>query len=779
MTPAEHLPPDGTPLEAALYYASLGWRVLPIKPGAKSPPMNSWQHAATTDEQVIRNWYGGLYAGHGVGIATGRASGIFVLDVDVSGDKRGDESLRELEATYGPLPDTVRAITGSNGQHIILRHPPHLDIRNNASTRLGPGLDIRGEGGQVVAAPTVHPNGRTYTWEIGYGPDEIAVADAPDWLLQLLTVDPTPAPAKPAPPSGIAVGQEDSIAEHIRRSHRWHDLLYADGWKRGRGGKGDETMWVRPGKEAHEGASAVLHEPDGPFVVFSNDASLAALQRPEAATRSGDGWAWSIFGYIAATRYGGDRSACASAYRMALTADQAQIVTASRGQDAYAVLAGEPAPSDTDWEPIDLSTLTRTMRSGTYQPITPLVLSVEGGSPLLYGSRINSLFGESGGGKTWVALAAIAEVVIGGGHALMIDYEDNAAGIAERLMLLGLDDDEVSRLRYVNPSTSLGLGLAQLEQLAADCALVVLDSTGEAMAAGGTNPNADEEVARWFVLVKALTRAGSGPAVVVLDHVPKDKDAPSAYAIGSQRKRAAITGAAYRVDTLKEPAKGRDGKLRLTVAKDRPGHRAKGTTAAVVDIISGDGGTVAMRFHLSEAQVAAETGGKFRPTVLMERCSRWLEINPGVNKRTLLTNVQGKREALEQALDVLVDEGWFVVEDGPRGAKLYRVVRSYRELDDDHGGRSDGPDDDPEDATRAPAHHRGPTAAQRGSDPVDNSTRAPRPDRGPTAAQRGCDDPRTAAPPFREGRGQGPHMGAQDTEFCGPVDNSSPDLEMF
>ena len=105
---------------------------------------------------------------------------------------------------------------------------------------------------------------------------------------------------------------------------------------------------------------------------------------------------------------------------------------------------------------------------------------------------------------------------------------------------------------------------------------------------------------------------------------------------------------------------------------------------------------------------------------------------------------------------MLVEEGWFVVEDGPRGAKLYRVVRSYRELDDDYSGRSDAPDLEPEDATRAPAHHR-----------------------GPTAAQRGCDDPRTAAPPFREGRGQGPHIGPQDTEFCGPVDNSSPDLELF
>lgn len=373
-------------------------------------------------------------------------------------------------------------------------------------------------------------------------------------------------------------------------------------------------------------------------------------------------------------------------------------------------------PEEHDWTPIDLVTIAAAMRSGDYEPIAPTVLDVEGAMPLLYPGRTNQLFGESGGGKTWVAIAAMAETVRSGERALMIDYEDTPAGIAERLVLLGLRDEEIARVDYRNPTTGLLLGLeyiAQQLELGA-YALVVLDSTGEAMASGSVNPNADEEVAMWFRRVRELTRLPGGPAVVVLDHVPKDKDAPTSYAIGSQRKRAAVTGASYRVDTLKEPAKGRDGKLRLTVAKDRPGNRAKGTTAAIVDITSLDDGELTMRLHVSDAQAAAEAGERWRPTIYMERISRWLEIHPGESKRTLLTEVTGKRDVLEVALEVLVDEGWFALETGQRGAKNYRVMRPYREgepvdnSDDDDPRTAAHPRTDPRTSqvatTRAPAH---------------------------------------------------------------------------
>lgn len=125
-------------------------------------------------------------------------------------------------------------------------------------------------------------------------------------------------------------------------------------------------------------------------------------------------------------------------------------------------VADEVDDLDDEWAPIDLSGIARGIRDGTHQPTVPTVLAVESSSPLFYRERINSLFGESGGGKTWVALAAIAEVVRGGQRALFIDWEDNANGIAERLVLLGLTDDEIALVAYINPTTGIGRGVDAL-----------------------------------------------------------------------------------------------------------------------------------------------------------------------------------------------------------------------------------------------------------------------------------------------------------------------------
>ena len=133
--------------EQALELASLGWRILPIKPGQKRPPMASWQHAATDNLRTIDNWYTGAYIDHGIGIATGsqpNGQNLIVVDIDEHDPaKSGSATLEALEKKYGALPITVRATTGSNGQHIYFLAPPGLEIRNDAGSRLGVGIDIR------------------------------------------------------------------------------------------------------------------------------------------------------------------------------------------------------------------------------------------------------------------------------------------------------------------------------------------------------------------------------------------------------------------------------------------------------------------------------------------------------------------------------------------------------------------------------------------------------------------------------------------------------------
>ena len=363
------------------------------------------------------------------------------------------------------------------------------------------------------------------------------------------------------------------------------------------------------------------------------------------------------------------------------------VVQAARGKDAsdhfahgfgiddFVPLDGkEPDTDEADdeWAPTSLRAIAEAIRNGTHQPTMPTVLAVDQALPLFYPGRINSLFGESGGGKTWVALAAVAETARAGRRALMIDYEDTDAGIAERTVLLGLTDDEIDLVDYVNPTTGIGIGSDAITERGSEYGLVVIDSTGEAMAAGGVDANADREVAQWFTIVKRFCRLDGGPAVIVLDHIPKDKDAPSSYAIGSQRKRAAVTGAAYRVDTIKEPAKGRDGKLKLTVAKDRPGNRAKGTTAAIIDVLTA-GGAVALHLHLDESGA----GDSFRPTVLMERVSRHLErLIDGASQSAVCRDVTGKTDGIRVALKCLVEDGFAVLDEA---TKTYRSIAEYRE----------------------------------------------------------------------------------------------------
>jgi hypothetical protein len=137
-------------------------------------------HGATKDPEAIRAWWR-RWAWANVAVATGRASGIWVLDVDP--DRGGADSLRELEVRYGALPKTVEAITGSGGRHFFFLHPGG-PVPN--AVGITPGLDARGDGGYAILAPSLHASGRRYCWRPGHAPGEVRVAPAPEWLLQLV-----------------------------------------------------------------------------------------------------------------------------------------------------------------------------------------------------------------------------------------------------------------------------------------------------------------------------------------------------------------------------------------------------------------------------------------------------------------------------------------------------------------------------------------------------------------------------------------------------------------
>jgi hypothetical protein len=113
---------------------------------------------------------------------TGAISGLVVVDIDPA--HGGGDSLDELERRHGVLPDSVEALTGGGGRHIYFRHPGGT-VRNKVG--LVRGIDIRGDGGLVVAPPSIHPSGRHYAWRTGHDPKDGQLAELPDWLLRLTT----------------------------------------------------------------------------------------------------------------------------------------------------------------------------------------------------------------------------------------------------------------------------------------------------------------------------------------------------------------------------------------------------------------------------------------------------------------------------------------------------------------------------------------------------------------------------------------------------------------
>lgn len=186
-----------TPLAAALSYAARGWPVFPVhsirrqgtqctcgrrdcgSPG-KHPRTENGLKDATTDERTIRGWWQ-RWPDAGVAIATGR--GLVVVDIDVH--KGGDDSYVDARRALGDVPDTVEVITGSGGRHVYLSAPEGVAVRCSAG-QLGPGLDVRGDGGYVVAPPSLHASGRRYQWESSGDPDDVAVAPMPEgWLARL------------------------------------------------------------------------------------------------------------------------------------------------------------------------------------------------------------------------------------------------------------------------------------------------------------------------------------------------------------------------------------------------------------------------------------------------------------------------------------------------------------------------------------------------------------------------------------------------------------------
>jgi hypothetical protein len=309
----------------------------------------------------------------------------------------------------------------------------------------------------------------------------------------------------------------------------------------------------------------------------------------------------------------------------------------SRG-DEVDHLVPDLVPEPHSWLPLDV--VSRALRL----PEPPQIVE------LLYPGLNHLVSGESEALKTWLALIATAEELVAGRGVLWVDGDDVGSGaLLERLRLLGVDDDAIAaRFAYVLPDEPLDderrRDVLEVVRSRA-CRLAVLDGFNPLLVLHGLNPDSGTDVETFYRLIDPIRKAPT--AVVLSDNVVKAKEARGAWAIGSERKKSK--------------------------AEVHLGMRA------LVTFVRGGTG----KARIEPDQSRDETGD-FRPTNLMERVSRCLEIRGEPASRNQIEDeVEGRAKFIRVAIDRLILEGFASEWDGPRNARLVQLERPFRETDDD------------------------------------------------------------------------------------------------
>lgn len=175
-------------IESALDYAGRGSFVFPARFVGKqklghtsAERSNGNQWGLTNDPETVRAYWQ-QWPSAAIGLPTGAINGLFVIDVDTFNGHEydGRESLIKLEMQHGALPWTRMAETPTGSIHYYFKQPLGVTISCSAS-KLGPGIDVRGDGGFIVAPPSERPGRGAYTWI-----NNAVITDAPTWLLGLV-----------------------------------------------------------------------------------------------------------------------------------------------------------------------------------------------------------------------------------------------------------------------------------------------------------------------------------------------------------------------------------------------------------------------------------------------------------------------------------------------------------------------------------------------------------------------------------------------------------------
>ena len=215
----------------ATYYGQIGWPVLPLHTAlpdgtcscaqkctsiGKHPRISNGVKGATTDLNIISSWWK-RWPKANIGIAAGHHSNLLIIDIDAKSG--GLQSLLALEKEHGGIT-TLRTSTGGGGQHLYFNYPRQTVIGNKVNFL--PGIDIRSNGGYIVAPPSIHASGKGYAWR-----NDQMISDAPAWLLSLLTSK-VQTPLKASTQKVIEGGRNEflaSLAGSLKKHGIHHESL--------------------------------------------------------------------------------------------------------------------------------------------------------------------------------------------------------------------------------------------------------------------------------------------------------------------------------------------------------------------------------------------------------------------------------------------------------------------------------------------------------------------------------------------------------------------------
>lgn len=294
---------------------------------------------------------------------------------------------------------------------------------------------------------------------------------------------------------------------------------------------------------------------------------------------------------------------------------------------------------------------------------------------LLYRGKRHVISGPPESSKTLIAYQLLLEALRSGNPIAIIDFEMGPTAARRLMEDVGYTIEEIQAVYYVEPDrppTDLDIQ----ELITHQAAYVLIDAAAGAYDATGLDDNARKDVEhfarRWIRPLRQHTIA-----TILIDHVTKNADTRGKYAIGSERK-VGQAEVHLSLDALKPLSRGGHGLVKISVHKDRPGFLPR-PTATIAQLESHpDTHRIDITFREPEH---IEPGDDWKPTILMERVSVYLEQQTEPVSRTQIeTNVKGKSaKHIRQSIDVLINDGFAAEIPGARGARNVTLIRRYRQ----------------------------------------------------------------------------------------------------